>query len=122
MKIIYFVVAVIFGALSWICTQTVWEYQYILQYIFLFLTSWFVCLIFLYQEENEGSKKYTLFTPYNLIYVIIVGVLIFLYRDYDLDKWQTSMNSFYKVVFIINGIQGLLIMAFYKLRDIYHHM
>lgn len=122
MKIIYFVVTIIFGTLSWICTQTVWEYQYILQYLFLFLASWFLCLVFVYQEENESSKKYTLFTPYNLLYVVIVSVLIFLYRKYDLDKWQTSTNSFYKMVFIVNAVQGVLIMAFYKLRDIYHHM
>mgnify|MGYP001111288306 FL=1 len=74
MKIIYFVVALIFGTLSWICTQTNWQYSYIPQYVCLFIASLYVALIFLYQEEHESSKKYTLLTPSNLIYVIIIAI------------------------------------------------
>ncbi len=122
MKIIYAVIAVIFSVIAWICTQTVWEYQYILEYIAVFLASIFVCLVFIYQEENEVSKKYTLLTPYNLIYIIIVIILLVILRNYDYQYWRTAPGSFWKMVVTVNGIQGILLMLFYKIRDWYNHM
>lgn len=122
MKIIYAVIAVILSVIAWICTQTVWEYQYILEYIAIFLASIFVCLVFIYQEENEVSKKYTLLTPYNLIYIIIVIVLLVILRNYDYEYWRTASGSFWKMVVTVNGIQGILLMLYYKIRDWYNHM
>lgn len=121
MKIVYAVIATLLGVVAWICTQTVWEYQYILEYIAIFLASIFVCLVFIYQEENESSKKYTLFTPYNLIYIIIVVALLIVFRKYDYKYWRTESGSFWRMVVTVNGIQGLLLMLFYKIRDWYHH-
>jgi len=122
MKIIYFVVACFFAALSWICTQFTWEYANILFYICLFITSWYINLVFLYQEENDISKKYTVFTPYNLLYVIIISIILFLLRDYDIKKYETVKYSFYKIVAIVNAVQAALIVFFYKFRDIYTHV
>ena len=122
MKIIYAVIAIIFSVIAWICTQTVWEYQYILEYIAIFIASIFVVLVFIYQEENEISKKYTLFTPYNLIYIVLVIVLLVIFRDYEYEYWRTDSGSFWKMVITVNGIQGILLMIFYKIRDWYNHM
>ena len=121
MKIIYFVVACIFSALAWFSRQVSWEYENILFYVSLFLASWFVCLIFLYQEENESSKKYTILTPSNLIYVAVISIIIFMLRKYKIEEYETVKYSFYKVVAIVNAVQGLLIVAFYKIRDMYYH-
>ena len=122
MNIIYIVVAVIFGAISWICTQTVWEYQYIIEYIALFLSSFFVCQVFLYQEGNESSKEFKIITFPHLVYVAIIVIALFALRNYSLEDWQISTYSFWKAVVVMNGIQGILIMLFYKIRDWYHHM
>ncbi len=121
MKIIFFVVAFIFAGISWFSQQIDWEYAYILFYIGLFMTSWFICLIFLYQEENESSKKYTVVTPSNLIYLVAISIIIFMFRKYDIKEYETVKYSFYKVVAIGNAIQGALIVAFYKVRDIFYH-
>ena len=122
MKIIYFVVACIFAAISWVCTQIAWQYSNILLYIALFITSFYLCLVFLYQEENETSKKYTIFTPYNLAYVIIIAVILFTLRKYNIKEYTTIKYSFYKVIAIVNAIQGAIIMFYFKIRDIYYHM
>lgn len=122
MKIVYAVIAALLSVVAWICTQTVWEYQYILEYIAIFLASIFVCLVFIYQEENEASKKYTLFTPYNLIYIIIVAALLIAFSKYDYKYWRETSGSFWRMVVTVNGIQGILLMLFYKIRDWYHHM
>lgn len=122
MNIVYIVVAVIFGAISWICTQTVWEYQYIIEYIALFIASFFVAMVFLYQEANETSKKYKIVTFPNAIYVALILLALIFFRNYSLEDWQTSTYSFWKAVVVMNGIQGICIMIFYKIRDWYHHM
>lgn len=122
MKIVYTVIAGLFSVLAWVCTQTVWEYQYILEYIFVFLASFFICLVFLYQEENETSKKYTLITPSNLIYIIIVAALLIVLRKYKYEDWRIVNGSFWKVVVTVNGCEGIFLMIFYKIRDWYNHM
>ena len=122
MKIIYFVVAFIFGVLSWICHEVPWQYSHILFYICLFITSWYINLVFLYQEENEVSKKYSVLTPSNLIYLIIISVILFLLRDYNIKKYETVTYSFYKIVAIVNAIQAAFIVIFYKFRDIFYHV
>ncbi len=122
MKIIYAVIAGIFSIIAWICTQTVWEYQYILQYIAAFFASFFVCLAFLCEEEYESSKKYVVFTPFNLIYAVLIIVLLVLFRNYEYEYWQTATGSFWRMVFTVNAIQGVLVLLFYKIRDWYYHM
>ena len=122
MNIIFIVVAVLFGAISWICTQTVWEYQYILEYITLFISSFFVCLIFLYQEANQLSKKYKIITFPNLVYLVIILIALIVLRNYDLAEWSTSTYSFWKAIVVMNGIQGILIVLFFKIKDWYNHM
>ena len=122
MNIIFIVVAVLFGAISWICTQTVWEYQYILEYITLFISSFFVCLVFLYQEANQLSKKYKIITFPNLVYLVIILIALIVLRNYDLAEWSTSIYSFWKAVVVMNGIQGILIVLFFKIKDWYNHM
>lgn len=121
MKIVYAVIAIIFSAIAWICTQTRWEYQYILEYAAIFLASFFVCLVFLYQEENESSKKYTILTPYNLIYVILIIVLLVLFRNYEYEYWRDATGSFWKMIFTVNACQGAFLILFYKIRDWYYH-
>lgn len=122
MRIIYAVAAVLFSVVAWICTQTRWEYQYIIEYIAVFIASFFVCLVFLCQEENESSKKYTLFTPSNLIYVVLVVVLLVVLRNYEYEYWRVATGSFWKMVVTVNGCQGIFLMLFYKIRDWYYHM
>ena len=122
MNIIFIVVAILFGAISWICTQTVWEYQYILEYIALFISSFFVCLVFLYQEANRTSKKYKIITFPNIVYIVIIVITLVFLRNYSLEEWNTSIYSFWKAVVVMNGIQGILIMLFFKIRDWYNHM
>ena len=63
MTLIYLVVSVILSALVWVCSQLDWQYGYILMYFFLFFASWYVSLTFIYQEEYDRTKKFTLFTP-----------------------------------------------------------
>ena len=122
MKIIYFVVACFFAVVSWVCTQINWQYINIALYICIFISSWYLNLVFLYQEENEASKKYTLFTPSNLLYVVIIAVILFLLRDYDIKKYETVKYSFYKIVALVNAGQAALIVFFYKFRDIFVHV
>ena len=43
-------------------------------------------------------------------------------RDYHVKDYETIKYAFYKVVAIVNAVQAVLIVAFYKLRDIYTHM
>jgi hypothetical protein len=121
MKIIYFVVACIFSAIAWIATQLTWQYANILFYIAIFLVSWFVALIFIYQENNEESKKYTILTPSNIIYFAIIAVLLIFFRKYDIQYYATAKYSFYKLVTIVNAAQGVFMIIFYKLRDIFYH-
>jgi len=122
MKLIYFVVAVICAVISWITSQINWQYADILFYIALFITSWYINLIFLYQEGNEKSKKYTILTPWNLIYAVIIGGIIFYYKKYNIKDYATVKYAFYKLVAIINACQGALIVLFFKFRDIYYHV
>ena len=123
MRNVYFVAAVLLSAVAWICTQTIWEYQYILEYIAIFFASWCVSMVFIFQEEGEDNKKYTIFTPYNLIYIVILLVLIFVVlRNYEFEYWQEVTGSFWRVVISLNGIQTLLTILFFKIRDWYYHM
>jgi hypothetical protein len=130
MNLIYLVVAFILGLVTWICTQTTWQYAYILFYVFLFLCSWYINLFMLYQEENDKHKKYTLWTPANLIYVIIIAVLLFLLRDYHilelinkytLSEFASKGYLFYKFVVILNMIQGIFLLLYFKIRSIYYN-
>ena len=121
MKIFNLVIALIFGVFAWVCTQLNWQYANIIFYIALFIASWFVCLVFLYQDESETSKKYTVITPSNLIYVVIIAIIIFSLRKYNIKEYATVRYSFYKVVAIVNAVQGAVIVLYYKFRDIYYH-
>jgi hypothetical protein len=121
MKIIYFVVACIFAAIAWIATQLTWQYANILLYISIFFVSWFINLIFLYQEEHENSKKYTILTPSNLIYLVIIVAVLVILRKYDIKYYATVKYSFYKLVAIVNAVQAAFMVIFYKLRDIFYH-
>lgn len=122
MKLIYFVVSCIGAAICWIATQLNWQYANIILYIALFITSWYINLIFLYQEDHETSKKYTIFTPSNLIYVILISLIIFFLRDYRMRDYETVRYAFYKIVAVVNAFQAALIVIYFKLRDIYVHM
>jgi hypothetical protein len=84
----------------------------------------------LYQEENDKHKKYTLWTPANLIYVIIIAVLLFLLRDYHilelinkytLSEFASKGYLFYKFVVILNMIQGIFLLLYFKIRSIYYN-
>ena len=121
MKLIYFVVSCIFAAVCWIATQINWQYANILLYVALFITSWYINLIFLYQEDHESSKKYTIFTPSNLIYLIIISVILFNLRSYNIKDYETVKYAFYKIVALVNAGQALIIVLFFKFRDIYVH-
>ena len=122
MKMIYFVVSCIGAVICWIATQLNWQYANILLYIALFITSWYINLIFLYQEDHETSKKYTILTPSNLLYLIIISVILFSLRSYNIKNYETVRYAFYKVVVIVNACQAALIVIYFKLRDIYVHM
>ncbi len=122
MILIYFVVSVILAAVTWVCSQLDWRYGYILMYIFLFLTSWCVSLIFVHQEEYDRSKKYTLITPGHLIFLAIdIGLLIYLWK-WKLEDFQTVKFAKYKAVVLMNLLQGSFLMIYYKFRDIYEHL
>lgn len=122
MVLIYFVVSVIMAALTWVSSQLEWQYGYILMYIFLFLTSWYISLIFVHQEDSDKLKRYTLISPLHLIFIAIdVGLLIYLWK-WDLKDFQTVRFARYKAVVLMNLIQGVALMTFYKLKDIYTHL
>ena len=74
MNLIYLVVSIILGTISWVTTQFSWQYAYILEYIFLFLTGWYICLFLFHQDEFDRSKTYNLLTPIHLIYTVIMIV------------------------------------------------
>ena len=122
MTIIYMVVAAVLSAMVWVASQLDWQYGYILMYIFLFLASWYVSLVFVYQEEYDRSKKFTLLTPGHLIYLAIdVGLLIYLWK-WDIKDFETVRFAKYKAVVLMNLIQGILLMTYFKLKDIYTHL
>ncbi|MBR2290502.1 MAG: hypothetical protein IJ867_08040 [Clostridia bacterium] len=122
MTLIYLVVSVILGVVTWVCSNLDWQYGYILTYIFLFLTSWYVSLIFIYQEEYDRTKKFTVWTPAHLIYFVVdIGLLIYLWK-YNLKDWQTVKFAKYKAVVLLNLGQGLALTVYFKLRDIYLHL
>ena len=122
MILIYFVVSAIFAAITWVCSQLDWQYGYILMYIFLFLTSWYISLIFVHQEEFDRSKKYTLITPGHIIYLAIdIGLLVYLWK-WNLKDFQTVKFAKYKAVVLLNLVQGSCLMIYYKLRAIYAHL
>lgn len=122
MVLIYLVVSVILAVVTWVCSQLDWQYGYILMYFFLFMTSWYISLVFVYQEEYERSKKFTLLTPIHLIYLAIdIGLLIYFWK-WDLKDFQTVKYAKYKAVILMNLIQGVFQMIFFKMRDIYIHL
>ena len=122
MTLIYLVVSFILSAMVWVSSQLDWQYGYILMYIFLFLASWYVCLVFLYQEEYERTKKYTLITPAHLIFLAIdIGLLIYFWK-WDLKDFETVRYARYKAVVLMNLIQGVCLMTYFKLRDVYTHL
>lgn len=122
MTLIYLVVSVILSAMVWVSSQLDWRYGYILMYIFLFLASWYVSLVFVYQEEYDRTKKYTFFTPAHLIFwAIDIGLLIYLWK-WDLKDFLTVKYAKYKAVVIMNLIQGTFLMVYFKLRDFYTHL
>ena len=122
MTLIYLVVAAILAAFTWVCSQLDWQYGYILTYIFLFLSSWYVSLVFVHQDEYDRSKKFVFFTPEHIIYfVILAGLLVWLWK-YDLKNFQTSWNAKCKAVVLLNLAQGVAQMVYFKLRDFYTHL
>ena len=122
MILIYFVVSVIMATLTWVCSQLDWKYGYILMYIFLFLTSWYISLLFVHQEEYDRSKKYTLITPGHLLFLAIdIGLLVYLWK-WKIKDFQTVRFARYKAVVLLNLIQGSCLMVYFKLRDIYTHL
>ena len=122
MTLIYLVVSVILSVMVWVSSQLDWRYGYILMYIFLFLASWYVSLVFAYQEEYDRTKKYTFFTPAHLIFwAIDIGLLIYLWK-WDLKDFLTVKYAKYKAVVIMNLIQGTFLMVYFKLRDFYTHL
>jgi hypothetical protein len=78
--------------------------------------------MFLYQEDHEKSKKYTILTPSNLIYVIIITTILIMLRKYNIKEYATIKYAFYKLVAIVNAVQAAFIAIFYKFRDIYYHV
>lgn len=122
MILIYFVVSAILATLTWVCSQLDWQYGYILMYIFMFLTSWYICLVFLHQDEYDRTKKYTLITPGHLIFLAIdIGLLIYFWK-WNLKDFVTVKFARYKLVVLVNLIQGCFLMTYFKLRDIYTHL
>ena len=122
MILIYFVVSCIMATLTWVCSQLDWHYGYILMYFFMFLTSWYICLLFVHQEEYDRTKKYTLITPGHLIFLAIdIGLLIYLWK-WNLKDFRTVRFALYKLVVLVNLIQGSCLMVYFKLRDFYEHL
>lgn len=122
MTLIYLVVSVILAVVTWVCSQLDWNYGYILMYFFLFMTSWYISLVFTYQEEYDRTKQYVLFTPAHLIFVIVdIGLLIYFWK-WKLEDFETVKFARYKAVVLMNLIQGLLQMLFFKLRSVYIHL
>ena len=122
MILIYFVVSVIMATLTWVSSQLDWKYGYILMYIFLFLTSWYISLLFVHQEEYDRSKKYTLITPGHIIFLLIdIGLLVYL-KNWDIKDFQTVKYARYKAVVLLNLIQGSCLMVYFKFRDFYSHL
>ena len=122
MVLIYFVVSVIMAALTWVSSQLEWQYGYILMYFFMFLTSWYIALIFVHKDDSDKLKRYTLISPLHLIFIAIdVGLLIYLWK-WNLKDFQTVRFARYKAVVLVNLIQGVCIMTYLKLRDIYTHL
>ena len=122
MTLIYLVVSVILAAMVWVSSQLDWQYGYILMYFFLFMTSWYVSLVFIYQEEYDRTKKFYIFTVPHLIYMVIdIGLMIFFWK-YKLKDWQTVKYAKYKAVVLMNLIQGVFLMTYFKLRDVYTHL
>ena len=122
MTLIYLVVSIILGALVWVCSQLDWQYGYILMYFFLFITSSYISLVFIYEEEYDRTKKFSVFTvPHLIYYAIDIGLLIFFWK-YRLKDWKTVTYAKYKAVVLMNIIQGTFLMAYFKLRDFYTHL
>lgn len=122
MTLIYLVVSIILAAATWGFSQLDWQYGYILMYIFMFFTSWYICLVFIYQEEYDRTKKFTLLTPGHLIYLVIdIGLLIWLWK-YDLKDFEKIRFARYKAIVLVNLAQGLALMFYFKLRDFYLHL
>lgn len=122
MTLIYLVVSVILSVMTWVASQLDWQYGYILMYIIMFFASWYVSLVFVYQEEYDRSKKFTFFTPIHIIYLIIdIGLLIYLWK-WNLKDFQTIKFAKYKAVVLMNLIQGSFLMLYFKLRDVYLHL
>ena len=122
MILIYFVVSCIMATLTWVCSQLDWRYGYILMYIFMFLTSWFIALIFVHQEEFDRTKKYTLITPGHIIFLAIdIALLVYLWK-WNLKDFRTVRFALYKLVVLVNLIQGVGLMTYYKLRAVYEHL
>lgn len=122
MTLIYLVVSVILSGAVWVCTQLDWEYAYILTYFFLFMASWYICLVFVYQEEYDRTKKFTFFTPAHLLFLAIdIGLLIYFWK-WKLADFQTVRYAKYKAVILMNLIQGSFLMIYFKLRDFYIHL
>lgn len=122
MTIIYLIVSIILGAITWVCSQLSWQYGYILMYIFMFLTSWYICLVFIFQEEYEREKRFYIFTVPHLIYYLIdIGIIIFFWK-YNLKDWKTVTYARCKAMAVLNIVQGTILMAYYKLRSIYIHL
>ncbi len=122
MILIYFVVSVIMAAITYVCSQLDWHYGYILMYIFMFLTSWFISLMFVHQEEFDRSKKYTLITPGHLIFLAIDICLLIYFWKWHIKDFQTVRFAKYKLVVLVNLIQGSFLMLYYKLVDFYTHL
>ena len=122
MTLIYLVVSVILSVMVWVSSQLDWRYGYILMYIFLFLASWYECLVFVYQEEYERTKKYTFFTPAHIIFLAIdILLLIYLWK-WNLKDFQTVKYARYKAVVLMNLIQGSVLMGYFKFKDFYTHL
>ena len=122
MTLIYLVVSAILAAITWACSQLDWQYGYILMYIFMFLTSWYICLVFIYQEEYDRTKKFTVLTPAHIIlFAVDIGLLIWLWK-YNLKDFQKVRYAMYKAVVLLNLGQGLALTLYFKLRSIYLHL
>lgn len=122
MNLIYLVVSVILSAIVYITTQLDWQYAFYLEYVFLFLASWYLALVFISQEEYERSKKFEIFTPVHLLHWIAIGVALFFLWKYDIKKFRSNDFAFAKIVVIGHAIQTVFLNIYFKIRDIYHHM
>ena len=122
MTLIYLVVSVILAAMTWVCSQLDWQYGYILMYICMFFTSWYVALVFMYQEEYDRSKKFLVFTVPHILFYVIDILLLVLFWKYNLKEWRTVTYAKYKAIVLMNILQGSFLMLYFKLKDFYTHL